>query len=151
MIKDCFRFWWVIVIILLVSVIWSWPDRSSFIGDHQLILPNGRLAKIKILTTQESKYLGFSNQARPCSDCGLLFVWPDLFRPTMVMREMRFPLDFIWLKDKQIVQLLTGVPPDSGPNFIEYQSEQPVNAVLEMPAGFIRRHNLQIGQSLDWR
>lgn len=153
MIKNYLRFWWVILIIVipLSLLIWFWPNQSSFTSDYQLILPNGQIAKIRLLTTQQDKYTGFSNQDRPCADCGLLFVWPTLLQPIMVMREMRFPLDFIWLKDKQIIQLTSDVQPESGPDFIKYQSDRPVDAVLEMPAGFIYRHNLQIGQSLDWR
>lgn len=117
--------------------------------DHELSLPNNQRARVSILKTTKQQYQGFSYEEKPCDDCGLLFVWPESAQRAMVMRNMKFPLDFVWLNNHQIVQLDKMATPEGEKPVKEYRAQE-VSAVLEMPAGFIERHNLVIGQSLDW-
>ena len=155
MTKRCWIISLVVAIIIggLVYGYYHQPQPSStFNGQYQLLTADQQvIGQIDILTTEQQHYQGFSYQQQPCPDCGLLFIWPTLSRPIMVMRHMNFALDFIWLRDQEIIQLTTNAPPEGANPQIQYQPNQPVNAVLEMPAGFIDRHNLQIGQSLHWQ
>ena len=83
---------------------------------------------------------------------GMLFLLQPDSRPTFWMYEMKFPLDFIWINDDTVVQLNANVPhpkPDASAAEIEYiPAEQPVDAVLEVPAGFIKEHSIEIGHSV---
>jgi len=139
------------IILSLGGMAWYCWHQTCFHGGHQLYLPDGQTANVGLLTDKKHQQRGFSYQNQPCLDCGLLFVWPVLLQPTMVMREMSFALDFVWLRDKQIVQIIENAAPEGQRPLINYQPAQPVDAVLEVPAGFVQRHNLQIGQFLSWR
>jgi hypothetical protein len=141
-----------LVVLLVGGLVWfCYWRQPCFQGGYQLDLPDGQMAEVGLLTTKKQKQLGFSHQEQPCLDCGLLFVWPVLSQPKMVMREMLFSLDFVWLRDRQIVQLTENVVPEDKQPLTNYQPSQPIDVVLEVPAGFIQRHNLQVGQSLNWR
>ena len=141
-----------LAVVILGGVIYFCNRRPVFRGEYKLFSVSQQfLGNIDVLTDKRQQYRGFSRQNQPCPDCGLLFIWPILAQPTMVMRDMSFALDFIWLRDRQIVQFTENAAPEGHNPQIEYQPDQPVDAVLEMPSGFIRRHNLQIGQSLSWR
>jgi len=61
-------------------------------------------------------------------------------------------LDLVWLRDKQIVQLTFNIQPEEGEEsqLTKYTASEPVDSVLEVPAGFAGRHNLKIGQFVDW-
>ncbi|HNW55981.1 MAG TPA: DUF192 domain-containing protein [bacterium] len=145
---------WLLIIGIIVSLVGCcfvlFKTKPLYQFDHELLLPDRQRAQISILKTSKQQYQGFSHEEKPCDDCGLLFVWSEPAQRAMVMRNMKFSLDFIWLNNRQIVQLDKMAMPEGEKPVKEYQSEQ-VSAVLEMPAGFIDRHNLVIGQSLDWR
>jgi len=150
------RYWLVIILVVIVALIggvwWASHRGPSFKADGELVLPNGSRVQIAILTTKAEKYRGFSKMHQPCPDCDLLFVWPVLSQPTIVMRDMLFPLDLVWLRDKQIVQLTLNIQPEAGEEsqLTKYMANEPVDAVLEVPASFVGRHNLKIGQFVDW-
>ncbi len=152
------RHWWLVIIFLVIiaalvyGVWWASQRGPSFKADGELVLPNGSEVQIAILTTKADKYRGFSKMHQPCPDCGLLFVWPVLSQPTIVMRDMLFPLDLVWLRDKQIVQLTLNIQPEEGEEsqLTKYTASEPIDSVLEVPAGFAGRHNLKIGQFVDW-
>lgn len=145
---------WFLIIGIIVSLVGCYfvlfQTKSSYRFEHKLSLPDGQQAQVSILKTAKQQYQGFSHEEKPCDDCGLLFVWPESSQRAMVMRDMKFPLDFIWLNNRQIVRLDKMAMPEGETPLKQYQAEE-VSAVLEMPAGFIDRHHLVIGQSLDWR
>ena len=141
-----------LIIVILGGVVYWGNRRPVFRGEYKLFSANQKfLGNIDILTDKRHQYRGFSRQDQPCPDCGLLFIWPILSQPTMVMREMNFALDFIWLRDRQIVQFTENAAPEGHNPQIKYRPDQPIDAVLEMPSGFISRHNLQVGQFLNWQ
>ena len=140
------------LVVAIGGIIYFCNRRPVFHGDYQLFSSKGRpIAKIEILSDKQQQYQGFSRQVEPCPACGLLFIWPVLLQPTIVMRKMTFALDLVWLRDQQIVQFTENAAPEGKKPKVDYQPNQPVDAVLEVPAGFIHRHNLQVGQSLTWR
>lgn len=145
---------WLLIILIVISLAGCYfvlvKTKPVYHFDHELILPDGQRAQISILETVKQQYQGFSYQQQPSSDQGLLFIWPQPAKRAMVMRNMNFSLDFIWLNQKKIVQLDQKALPEGAQPVNKYQADQ-VDAVIEMPAGFIERHNLVIGQSVDWR
>lgn len=94
---------------------------------------------------------GLSGREKIGSD-GLLFIFPDVAKRSFWMKEMKFALDLIWLKDKKIIEITSQVlPPLSGikaENLPTYQPSQPVDMVLEVRAGQVKAWNLQVGQHL---
>ncbi len=83
----------------------------------------------------------------------MLFLLPDSNQPTFWMYHMRFPLDFIWLADGQVVDLHQNVPiPSSQATAAEIPTVRPqvaVTAVLEAPAGFIAKHQITRGDRYE--
>jgi uncharacterized membrane protein (UPF0127 family) len=84
----------------------------------------------------------------------MLFVFAQPQRVQFWMKDMKFNLDFVWLRNLQIVQLTenvpapaTGTPTTSLPTF---SADQPVDMVLEMPQGSIQKLKLKVGGTLKW-
>ncbi len=66
------------------------------------------------------------------------------------MKDMRFPLDFLWLKNGTVVDTsehiaapITGLPDSSLPII---SPKTPADAVIEVGAGFVAYDKIQIGQ-----
>ena len=68
------------------------------------------------------------------------------------MKGLSFPLDFIWIREDKVVDLLHRVqPPTPGQpdeSLPIYQSEEEVDKVLEVPAGTIQGLNIKVGDTV---
>ena len=64
------------------------------------------------------------------------------------MRDMRFAIDIIWIEGGKVVGFHENLSPRVPRNF---QSPVPVSLVLEVPAGFARRHGLKPGDPVEFQ
>lgn len=121
--------------------------------DHQLISATiaGRPVQLLIVNQPTSISQGLSGKETIGAD-GMLFVLGDDQQTVFWMKDMRFDLDLVWLRDGQIVGISEQVPapsPDTLDGQLEvYPSEQPVDMVLEIPAGQSAVWGLQPGDLL---
>ncbi len=77
---------------------------------------------------------------------GMLFLFPFYEKHAFVMRDMEFSLDIIWFSGGTVVDMAPNVPvfPQDRP----YIPRIEANAVLELPAGWIDRYDVKIGDTL---
>ncbi len=93
---------------------------------------------------------GLSDRKFMGSYNGMLFVFPQKYKKTFVMRRMHFPLDIIWIADDKIVKISKKLEPE-GPNPIKkYNSDKPVNFVLEVHGGFTDTFNIKVGDKVKF-
>ncbi|MCX7927973.1 MAG: DUF192 domain-containing protein, partial [Candidatus Omnitrophica bacterium] len=65
------------------------------------------------------------------------------------MKNMRFPLDFIWIdSEKKIVEITQNVPICTVDNCPVYSASVPIRYVLEVPAGFVKRYGISEGDTV---
>ena len=88
-----------------------------------------------------SLLLGLMFRRRLAPDHGLLLRFPWAANHTIHMLFVRFPLDLLFIRpDATIARIHQGRP---GLHF--YRAGQSVKSVLELNAGFCRRHGLAAG------
>jgi len=84
-------------------------------------------------------------------DQGMLFLLKEEAVHTFWMKNMRFPLDIIWIdKEKKIVDIAKNALPcvnNTCPNLVPRQKSQ---FVLEVNAGYADKNNIKIGEILDF-
>lgn len=83
----------------------------------------------------------------------MLFVFPGDDRWTFWMKNTYIPLDIIWMDARRcVIDATTAHPvsPDAEPPV--FKPSSPCRYVLEAHAGFMRKHNVKIGDSarFDW-
>lgn len=116
---------------------------------HRLII-GSTIVNVEIASSDSQRAQGLSDRPNLPSDSGMLFVFPNSIKPSFWMKDMRFPLDFIWLKSGKIINITSHVPPPSQTN------NQPtiltpdiiIDQVLEVNAGFVDDHGLKIGDTV---
>lgn len=104
-----------------------------------------------IANTPELAYRGLSGYPSLGPYGGMLFVFPTTATRTFVMRDMRFPLDMVWLTDGVITDIHEYVPLEPGisePLLTLYRGKMPVSMVLEVPSGTVERYGWALGDSL---
>jgi len=70
-----------------------------------------------------------------------LFIFEELGKPVFQTREMKFPLDIIWINDNVIVDISKEAVPTTTRL---YYSQEMVDKVLEVKAGFINKNDIKI-------
>lgn len=105
----------------------------------------------ELALTEQEKYRGLSGRDSLQDGSGMLFLFDDYQPRTFVMRKMKFAIDIIWLNDGRVVGITNSVQPDDSNPEKPYYSPGPVNAVLELPAGWSLQNNLKIGDVAFWK
>lgn len=110
-----------------------------------------RVLSVEIVSTPEAITNGLSGRSEIGSD-GMLFIFPNKQKLVFWMKEMKFPLDIIWIADGKVVEITRDVPPPEGGVPFEalprYSPDSEVDMVLEVNAGFANENNLGVGSSV---
>lgn len=104
----------------------------------------GKALKALVADTPRKMAVGlmFRRSMKP-NEC-MLFVFPDYGTHPIWMRNMRFPIDILWLDDKRsVVELAESAKPTSGFDFSSYRPRKPSRYVLELNAGFTRKNKIK--------
>lgn len=149
--KKSFKTWHKIVILVLVAVsigyrIYGalWTKATIKIGSQEI--------RVLVADTANHRIKGWSDRKDMGKYGGMLFVFPDSDRYGMVMRDMHFPLDIIWLYNNKIVDIAPNLPPQRGvpeEQLTVYKPRSEADLILEVPAGFMQRTGVKIGDTLE--
>lgn len=122
----------------------STPTQEFQTSYVDVIRIAGRNVKVSIADTPKSRERGLSGQAGLGRDEGMLFVFPEDGRHSFWMKDMRFPIDIVWLSaDGRVITIAPDVSPDTYPR--SFVPAAPARYVVELPAGFAETYNLKVG------
>lgn len=119
--------------------------KSEYKPEYKNIEINNTYITAETVYTPERQYLGLSNRESLCSNCGMLFVFPDEEVREFVMRDMKFPLDIVFMLNNKIINIAENLPPEGANPANVYTSATIANSVLELPAGFCQKNNIVPG------
>ncbi|MDA3839667.1 MAG: DUF192 domain-containing protein [Patescibacteria group bacterium] len=120
-------------------------------GGDYIKINDARINLIGIADNNDKAYLGLSFKESICANCGMLFPFDGKKIHNFVMRDMMFPLDIIWIDDNKIIKIDKNLQPEGHEVKNVYSSDQPVNNVLEVNAGFSDKKNIEIGDILVYK
>lgn len=103
---------------------------------------------LEIADTEYKRELGLMNRNQMKENEGMLFVFPIQGNQSFWMRNTLISLDMIFVNDeKKIVTIHknTKILSDTS-----YPASKPAMYVVEVLAGFSDRHNIQVGDKIDW-
>jgi|YelNatPaOPRAMG01_1025707.scaffolds.fasta_scaffold07076_3 uncharacterized membrane protein (UPF0127 family) len=83
---------------------------------------------------------------------GMLFLFPEKEVTGFWMKDMKFPIDLIWISGDTIVGFEKDMVPQPGEPDYDlkvYYPPEPIDKVLEINAGLIDKYNFQIGDLVD--
>jgi uncharacterized membrane protein (UPF0127 family) len=103
---------------------------------------NNKKLKVAVADTDELRYKGLSGLKKLGAYKGMLFIFTEPIRVKMVMRDMNFPLDFIFLDNKWNIIQLNSLSKDDKKGVDAFK---PVSMVLEVNKGIIKELNIKLG------
>ena len=103
---------------------------------------------IEIADNMYERSLGLMNRNEMKETQGMLFIFPKLELQSFWMRNTLISLDIMFVNDqKKIVTIHENTKILSETS---YPSSEPSIYVVEVLAGFAERHNIQVGDKIDW-
>jgi uncharacterized membrane protein (UPF0127 family) len=117
---------------------------------HKKVCIKNACISAEIADTEGKRTRGLMFRKGLGGDAGMLFVYEKNVRPSFWMKNMRFPLDIIWIdKDHRIVDVVSDVQPCTDDCAL-LVSDREVQFILEVESGFVRRHNIKLGELVEF-
>ena len=106
----------------------------------------------EIADDEAERKIGLSEKAYLGEDEGMLFVFPEKTSSAgFWMKDMKFPIDIVWINDDKVVKIDKNVKPEPGVGDEQlklYYPETPINYVLEVKAGFAEENSVKPGDKV---
>lgn len=100
---------------------------------------------VEIRDTPQERSQGLSGKANLPEGEGMLFIFEKPDGYGFWMKDMNFAIDMIWIDaNKKIVGIEENVTPATYPEILYPQTD--ILYVLEVPAGFSKRQNIEVGE-----
>ena len=109
---------------------------------------------VDVSRNREERQKGLSGRDQLPLNEGMLFVFETSSNWAIWMKDMKFPIDIIWIgEDKKIVDIAQNALPEPGKDDRElkiYRPKGPAKYILEINAGLSKLHNLQVGDVVSF-
>lgn len=136
--------------LLLAALLASCGSRSA--GAQ---LPSARVTvaghaiQVEVAASRQARVRGLSGRRALAADHGMLFPYAVADIPAFWMKDMNFDLDLVWIRGGRVVDLTARAPHRvEGPLPI-YRPSEPVDLVLEVPAGTAARLGWRRGDAVQ--
>jgi hypothetical protein len=131
----------VMVVVAVVAMHLSQDMRAT------KVTINNTTITARVADTPNLQKRGLSNTTTLSSGQGMLFIFSQSGPQSIWMKDMQYSLDILWLNgDKVVVHIGTNISPQTYPKV--FTSPVPANYVLEVPAGFVKAHQVTEGSQL---
>ncbi|HEX6977413.1 MAG TPA: DUF192 domain-containing protein [Patescibacteria group bacterium] len=132
------------------------PTSTSALPSTNLktISVGGTSIKVAVAKSEDEKRKGLSGVSLMAQDQGMIFDYKDQgLRPAFWMKDMLFPLDFIWIKAGKVIEVTTNVsqpvPGTRDADLKIYLPKESVDYILEVNSGFVGKNNIKVGTTVD--
>ena len=135
------------------ELIISQEVRSGSNGYRQVnVIVNGAVLVADIAATDEQRTKGLSVKDSLAENEAMLFVLDNEGEHTFWMKNMKFPIDIIWIDtDKTVVHIEHNLQPCSSELFCPtYKPNDESLYVLETVGGFAERHDIVKGTIVEF-
>ena len=128
------------------QTITNFSFTKLFTADYNIIRIGEISVQVEVANTEATRTKGLSGRTE-IGDGGLLFVFPEADFHGIWMKDMRFPIDVIWIsEDFKVVDISRNLTPDSYPTV--YEPKRAVKYALETDVLFAETFNIRVGQEV---
>src|SRR3989344_127069 len=141
------------IFILLFSTVFLAASCNSSLPQFNdaAVQINNKKLNVFVADEEQEQRLGLAVRKKISDEEGMLFTFDKPLMPTFWMKDMKFPIDIIWIKNNQVVEVDRDLAPQPGVENQElklYKPNSEVDAVLEVNAGWAKKNNLSIGDEV---
>lgn len=111
------------------------------------IIVNDKTLNVKIAKSEKDKQIGLSKTNKIAENQGMLFIFDDSDFHSFWMKNMKFPIDIIYIKGDKVTTVIENAKPStsSDENLEIFQPDEASDKVLEVNAGIAKKYNIKKG------
>lgn len=110
-----------------------------------------QLICLEVAQTPQQQQIGLMYRTDLAPDRGMLFPFEPPRPVAFWMRNVRIPLDMVFIRDKQVQAIATNVPPCNTPRCPTYGPSMPIDQVIELAGGRAAELGLVVGDQVSVR
>ncbi|MFA5853657.1 MAG: DUF192 domain-containing protein [Patescibacteria group bacterium] len=136
----------VVVVALGLRARDMWVARRLVLAEITL---RDKTFTVEIADTEKKKERGLGGRDVLAVDHGMYFPFPSANYWVFWMKDMRFPIDILWIRDGVIVDIDASVPVPTSEDLETYSPIEPADAILELNAGLAAEIGVKAGDRVD--
>lgn len=121
--------------------------RNPALKNAEITIGN-KTFQVELASTIIERTRGLSGREDLGDREGMLFMFDSPGNYSFWMKDMKFPIDIIWIRDDRVVGFEENALPEpekSDFGLTQYSPSEPVDMVLEVNAGIVAEHGIQVG------
>ena len=111
----------------------------------------GKTFTAELAQTAVQQARGLSGRDNLPENGGMLFIFPGLGSTGFWMKDMKFPIDIVWIRGDQVVGFQENMQPEPGKTLFQltiYYPPEEIDKVLEINAGTVAKDGLKVGDTV---
>ncbi|MFA7244977.1 MAG: DUF192 domain-containing protein [Candidatus Magasanikbacteria bacterium] len=146
--NNNFKFYFILIFLGLAIFLFFW---QRYYWTETIVSLKDQKLEVLIADSiyRQQKGLGGRDSINPYD--GMIFPFSFPSKHSFVMRDMSFPIDIVWFYKGEVVDIAPNVPIEPNKEEYEYKKYTPrvdSDLVLELPSGWVKEHNLKIGDKM---
>ena len=135
-----------LIFVRVDSFLVSSPDDSTS-SASSTVQVGGKTVRVTVADTPETRQKGLGGRNGLAPDEGMLFIFPQDGKYGFWMKDMKFPIDMLWLSGtRRVVYMAQNVSPDTYPEV--FAPTRPARYVFELPAGYAKAYTVGVGDEV---
>ena len=106
---------------------------------------NGHTFSLYLAQTSQEQSIGLAKYNKIDQNQGMIFLFNKSDYYSFWMKDMKFPIDIIFISDNKVVDIFDKVPVWPNENLPVYTTKTKANKVLEINAGLAKKYSIKIG------
>ena len=130
----------VFIVVLLITILLNRKAPKVVINNHTF--------SVTVAKTDKEKQIGLSETKKLDKNQGMLFVFdqPDYY--SFWMKNMKFPIDIIYINGDKVTTVINSAEPVSNGQLPIYQPKEKSDKVIEINAGLSKTYNIKNGSQV---
>ncbi|MGA2968058.1 MAG: DUF192 domain-containing protein [Candidatus Levyibacteriota bacterium] len=109
---------------------------------------NGHVFSLYLAETSQEQEIGLAKYKSIAKDQGMIFLFNKSDYYSFWMKDMKFPIDIIFISGNKVVDVFQKVPVSPNENLPVYTTRTKADKVLEINAGLTKKYGIKIGSNV---
>jgi hypothetical protein len=131
----------IVIILVFIKVYYLNPQQPN-------AEINGHVFSLYLAKTSKDQEIGLAKFAEIAKNQGMLFIFQKADYYSFWMKNMRFPIDIIFINKNKIVDIFQKVPVSKNGNLPIYTTHAKADKVLEINSGLSDEYKIKIGNNI---
>ncbi len=127
-------------------------EKLSFFKKNPTVTIDGRNFKVAVAASQQEREVGLSETKSLSQNQGMIFLFEKPGYYSFWMKNMKFPIDIVYINNNTIVTIKNNAAPPKNNNesLTIYTPTTPSDKVLEIQAGLSEKYNFKNGDKVKY-